>query len=808
MTEIRSNAEVWDVFGHSGLLGIMLMALAVLMATFVYCRRDTQSRTWWKWIENHLYIGFAFCWLFGFAVYATGMLVATGLDTNSGRLSADLMLRLLCVAPMAVVHAFGMFGLQSDVSEVHSALTDNLLYMTLFSAAHFCAACVSTLFVIKHFGYNVISNLHLWGTSQFGGGREELFVFWGTNEPSFHLAMDIKQHSRVAARSRTVIVRTTDRLDEDDSRTTLERFFNFFSVRNHELEKLRKLECFTAHSFRRLSRLEFEAGAERGEKPVKVLQDRLNLPSLARLVNKTESHVHIFFLGDSEQDNVRAVCNILKDSSLLEYAQEHHVTVYCHAHYDSVNRVAENWSASGNVEVQIVDPSHESINLLKENVDWHPVRCLGKINTESNPGTTDDLFCSLVVGFGQTGRDALRFLYEYGTFVDQSSTMDNVKRSGFLCHVVDEKMDADADAFFVQAPALQRVHNRCVEGICIETHQTYAGSDDYYKVLSGICRQLNYVVVALGDDERNISTAVDLYEFIRRRRAEDELRRLRIFVVCKSDAMEPYVRRIADFYNQANSHRAKIAANGEAEMPPSPIVVVGTIGQLYTYERIVGQQFVQRGRAYNETYCKVSGNEGKKDVWNTRRSYWTEEGGLDGFSRLRRQEGQDVSNAYHALTKMSIMDYVTRERPDMIHLRAALDHHQEAPTFERRLTERNQPVGDKTGVMKGNDIVVRGDFSKAEQRLLHNLARMEHLRWNAAHELMGYVPYDYKAYPDAKGLVGEASAHQCNEQYRLHNCLIPWKDLDKESVAASSSAYSPDYKLFDYCVITTSIRLH
>ena len=55
--------------------------------------------------------------------------------------------------------------------------------------------------------------------------------------------------------------------------------------------------------------------------------------------------------------------------------------------------------------------------------------------------------------------------------------------------------------------------------------------------------------------------------------------------------------------------------------------------------------------------------------------------------------------------------------------------------------------------------------------------------------------------------------HSCNERYRLHNCLMPWEALDAESLLTGwddatkpdGRAY-PDYKLYDFVVVTTTIN--
>ena len=82
-----------------------------------------------------------------------------------------------------------------------------------------------------------------------------------------------------------------------------------------------------------------------------------------------------------------------------------------------------------------------------------------------------------------------------------------------------------------------------------------------------------------------------------------------------------------------------------------------------------------------------------------------------------------------------------------------------------------------------------------ENNIILNLARLEHLRWVASHEMLGYT----KAHD---GL------HKCDERTREHNCLRPWQELDAESKAASSPGRTTDYKRFDFSVVDNSILLN
>ncbi len=87
------------------------------------------------------------------------------------------------------------------------------------------------------------------------------------------------------------------------------------------------------------------------------------------------------------------------------------------------------------------------------------------------------------------------------------------------------------------------------------------------------------------------------------------------------------------------------------------------------------------------------------------------------------------------------------------------------------------------------------NLTSPENNVIQNLARLEHLRLNASHEMLGYI----KAHDDL---------HGCNERTRENNCLRPWQELDAESHEVTRiEHWDCDYKLYDFIVVDNSILL-
>ena len=228
------NADVGSLMSLSALMAVGIILVASVVAAVFYRLEYGRWSRFWRFVERHLTLLFLLTWVFGFCIYTVGMFIVT--DDAAG-FTVDSFLRLLRQTPMGVVHAFGMFVMDSDISAVHEEFHSNLLFMTLYSLAHFMAAAVSMLFVIKHFGYNLMARVQLWATGCSGAMRERLFIFWGINEPSYLLAADIRRTLK-AGTYRLVFVKTADDGDETSAPTGLDRLFDFLSLKNRELAHL------------------------------------------------------------------------------------------------------------------------------------------------------------------------------------------------------------------------------------------------------------------------------------------------------------------------------------------------------------------------------------------------------------------------------------------------------------------------------------------------------------------------------------------------------------------------------------------
>ena len=752
------------------------------------------------WVINYFYNAFEqivkktllplfiFAWSLGFVVYDIGMY--TGEPYS-----------LVGNALMAVLHSFEMFILHSDASAIHEPFHNNWFYMMWFSIAHALAAFVTLAFVIKQFGYNIISAFKLYcRSSVFGSEKKYTYIFWGMNDASYYLAKSIQSHHEAGKETsyQIIFVRTKNDSETVSNKNELYRLLNFFSLKNKDYERLQELKCLNTNTYSDLTYLKFQDKDN-------ILGKHLRLRSLCRIIRKKSmKELHIFSLSDDPQYNIRVISNLKKDKAIcgfLESENEHKVKFYCHARYNSVNRIFEDINPLTKMDVRIVDSSHLSIECLKRvplgKPSFQPIRFVDIDKTE-NFGTVSSTFTSLIVGFGETGRDALRYLYEFGAFVDSKSTPNETRRSKFRCHIVDKDLDSMKGPIISGSPQVFASRNPDDNSLLVKFHSINYNTNYFYnKLLKKLSKELNYVVIALGEDESSITLAIRILKYLRR--SGRDFKKLKIFVRLYDSSMFPHMKTIADHFNRDECR----------------LVLFGRIEEIYSYDLIIRDEFECRGKEYYDSYRRLNPEHDEDGTWEQRKkkimnqvtlkktknldpitgchifeerlNAEPKEPSLDDLQKLRRKETQDRANALHEETKM----YLIRE------IIPSWFNEIIPKLFDNVQIEGNTivKVNRMNSFENGKSIIEYPDLSEKQQILIQNLAKLEHLRWNASHEIMGYT-----LMPESVPNVSRG----CDEPTATHNCLISWEQLDAETEKIS---YIQDYKLFDYGVVETTIDI-
>lgn len=790
----QSGTLLQPVKGPFFLVCMLLYGLAVLSSLGMII----SSRNGLRGVR--LWIPFVLISVYGFLVYDIGMFTGEGIS-------------LLTNAPMAVLYAFRIFVFNSDVSELQTPFHENWLYSANFALVHFLAAGLTTLFVIKHFGYSMIQKVRMWWIGMLGGDRSDTYLFWGYNDSVDYLAKSINEHyDRIKSNDyRIIVIRTGD--DDDDtpeSRTGFSRIFNFISMRNSEIDSLRDLGCLTVGVSNDQASMKSSDGDSSD-----ILKGNLRLKSVCRILSrKTTKKVHVLLLSDDEKSNlhmanllmkdvtIKRAANIFKedeeaiqatdlhekgqsdghggkDDEVSDNGSERQVTFYCLARYNSIHRVMEDKNSNRNLKIKIVDSSRISVEMLKDNKIVLPVNF---VDVESD-ATVSSEFNAMVVGFSEVGEEAVRFLYEFGAFVKTGSTDDVAVRSKFHLDVVDKQMDDLAGTFISNAPAIKPsmpfIKGKENHDSLITLHKMDCRSAEFYLELEWwMKRGLNYIVIATEDDELNLSLGIRCFKLAARYRKDME--RLCILVRMHRDE-DGHGQEIVDYYNRlwaAQVHCPDRVGKGyqyeirRKEKVDLPLRLFGQDIKTFTYENVVDDSIEKKAFRFKEKYeasknSSYSMKEMPESKWveeYKKKMYLNEKErhyhpSYGGIMSLRRMRGQDFANCRHAATKSELAQIALKK--------AGL------PAFKWSLVER--PDGSlEYYLSSGNPIDPR------ISRILRVLGQTEHLRWNSSHEILGYVRKGEPGYKD------EVMMH--------HACLAPWSEI-------------PNYQEFDFDVVDVTLGI-
>ena len=568
--------------------------------------------------------------------------------------------------------------------------------------------------------------------THIGHSHSHLYLFFGNNHPSQLLARDIMRKDPKAV----VVIIDEANVSEDDN----DEWSGIVGLMAHkrkvfmEAQKMGAKLAIASQQFDDIddditTRPDFDAFGYLGLTKIRQLIQRLHATP--------DPQLHVFFMGDDEELNIRNIIALAKDSTISRIAADRRVKhrVYCHARYNGPNRVIQDVALNKHISLKIVDSSHMAV--------------------VSSP------LKALIVGFGEVGRDAFRFLYEFGSFPGDKSTDADAVKSPVEYVIADKNLadiqgtlKASMPGVFYNGASRDIIR---MEAVDYNSDRFNAGvlSDDF---LAG----LNYVVISIGDNDEAIALATRIFNRVRRLR--EDLSDLRIFVRCTDDNKVEAIRKVADHYNFGYG-------KGTDNIPV--IRIFGQPGLTYTYDLVVSDRLTGIARKFHEEYRRLSG-EGKS--WDERHSEMTDTGvpHIDKLRKLRRQESQDMANAFHCATKTYI-------------LRRAMGAEVDWQSFCLRYFS-----ADGTAKVTGSRTAIRyPDLSPAENRIILRLAMLEHLRWNAAHELLGYRFNEHGTC--------------CDERTMMHNCLCPWNRLDAKSDEVTG--WDCDYKRYDFCVVDTSIAL-
>lgn len=569
-------------------------------------------------------------------------------------------------------------------NEVQTILGDNPLMFHVFLTLYGMAVLTSG-FSIFHF---LSRRLYNWFWLTFHKSSIKTHIFIGINDASLCLADDIMKTNKdgtIKDEEQIVFIDLPDHQEGQLQGISIWDIIARFFKDSKETEKLSNYVVLKAGK-----------GIEKVTKWLKEEQNR------------------VYILSDSQPQNLSILENLWEHKEQYGFKCK----IYCHAkkeglinRYDSITDVED--------RVTFIDSSYLSVVSLKkiDSGKMLPVRFVDIAEdpvTKNKLGYVTSAFNCAIIGFGETGKEALKFLYEFGAFANN----DNGK-APFKCHVFDNNLDKELGELGIDLATLQSPAAKEPE---FELHSCAVGTIEFRSEMCRLINELNYIVICLGNDNLNVETALNVIECaaIESRETNDK------FCIAIKQMKTSKL-------NQDTLDNANKTYN-------NCIHPFGLTKDIWKMHVISNEELDNDARRFYESYSELS------DIFNKELGYslnpsWEEREGTEGESiknriyknrcAARRKKAQDYSNSLHKTTKQLLC----KPYGNLAELILTIN-------------EDTQHCTQKC--------------NKEQQEILEHLAVCEHLRWETSHMLMGYRPTDGKT----------------DELKKLHRCIRPYNELD------------------------------
>lgn len=428
----------------------------------------------------------------------------------------------------------------------------------------------------------------------------------------------------------------------------------------------------------------------------------------------------VYLLSDNEEENLYCAELLFQDDCTAE--------IFCHARREGINRMYEEvMTKTPSMNVHLIDSSFLAVRSIHNCPDLLPVQYVDKgVDRKSlREGWVSSAFNSLILGFGKTGRDVLGFLYEYAAFVDK-----RFNKSPFSCTVMDRRL-ADIDhSYRKNYPSMD-------EAAGISYKECEIGSNAFWKEMETQIQKLNYIVICLGNDHLNLRIAIDLLEFAYRKGKDLSKNFVILITQNEPSRLDEITLR---HYNSIDQYH-------------NCIRTFGNYKDVWTYDNMTNDSLTLRAKGFFTGYMRAMGDQrDPEEMWNRREQEIENTPDYALHAKRVRQRTQDYANCFHASTKYALIG------PEIYECR-------------REIAQCIPPeCKDSASHYTGKDQHV--------EKVLHYLAVLEHIRWEASHVAMGYTP-------------GE----QTDEVKKTHKYIVNYEDL------------APDVQHNDYLVIKTTFEL-
>ena len=300
-------------------------------------------------------------------------------------------------------------------------------------------------------------------------------------------------------------------------------------------------------------------------------------------------------------------------------------------------------------------------------------------------------------------------------------------------------------------------------------HEADCRTTDFDEVLEKHCRHSNYIVVATGDDELNISTA----RYLQRWYARYDIIHRRV------PSRPPMI--FAAIRNSERYEALKCLERESAAGSAKQLFLFGNNEDIFSAQEILGRNLDASAALFNDCYGYDNGDKLRLDNLCTPiHARQSMRDNLYKLSQVMQFSNQVV--AMHSLYKMQDLLFGCG-LPKLL-----LDY---------RYKQDTRNFVDTTFLFHTMAKQIRSSGEK--------LHRLEHRRWNLFYLLDGWECFPMQMIPacrDAKYTPNLKKPHQL-PLIKLQGCLVPFDDLDQLSVLCGKDPYA--FKGYDACMCVASI---
>lgn len=581
---------------------------------------------------------------------------------------------LVALVGRSLLSSLEMFVSHSDLIEVNPEYKESFFYMACFSLVHFLAVFVniSLLFNIIGFQSSGFSKIRSWLNSK---EKRNLYVFVGEGDATQCMSSSIRENDPDAW---IVWVQNYEKADVSNH-VSLSGVLSRLSYRRGLVDEANNVDAVLLRSRKSV------VNSSKTYDLKEVMKD-LGLSRLEKLLQNTVT-ANLFFLSEDIEKNMA------QTYMFTSIRTSKPIHIFCHACRNEINLSLETGHLKQDEngfppKVTLLDSARLTAMKIMETPADSPLAVVDF----AEDGSVSKPFTSLVVGFGNHGREAVKLLHEYACF-----TAPDGSRIKHECTVIDSKLDTISGPFFTTCPAIRSNPD-------FRFVQCNAGSTQFWDMVVEMAGRLNYAIVATNDDMLNLRIATEIYNAVSKARKND----MHDFIVLTRSydpSHQQHIDSVVDFYNSTN------ASSG------GRIIPFGRKSEIFDYNLVFNSMVAKGLEVFYKTCLQRTGKIAEDFDMN-------QEMDLDLILRVRRTYSQLVSHCLHIPANL----YMAGIRS-------------ENGWFTK---ESEQQIKDMIEM-------IQNDGSK-DSRLMYYLAKTEYHRWRAFLDNSGYEPLselemeEYKSY--------------------------------------------------------------